>query len=239
MTSKGVDGKFGAKLKIENFNIDKLQATTSGRIIAETSVKDIIPNIKLGFKLEEGLPGSGNPKGSINATYTHNLATIFSEIDVVDGPTLYESISFEYEGILAGAEIKYNTNANGNGKESGLSDVGGLIGYKTSDLTASIQSSKKGKGINLSLNKILNPETTIAVLIDAKTEGKLDSFTVGGIYKLDKETSFAGKVNSKGEVTASYTQIIKPGVKLVASAGVDTKNFAGDDHKFGLQLILG
>ncbi len=220
---------------MDNFSVDKLQTTTAGRLLIETSIKDLVPNLKLGFKVEEGLPGTGNPKGSINATYNHELVTVYSEVDVADGPTLYESVSAEYQGALVGAEIKYNINP----KESGLVDAGAVVGYKTSDFTATLQASKKGKNVSFSLHQIINPETALAVLVDAKTEGKLDALTIGGTYKLDKETSFAGKVNSKGEVTASYSQIIKPGVKLVASASVDTKNFAGEDHKFGLQLIVG
>lgn len=236
MSSKGVDAKLGAKFKIENLNVDKLQTTTDGALIAEGSVKDIIPNLKVGFKIEEGIASSQKSKGSLNSTFTHDYFTAFSELNLTDGPTLHEAVSFEYQGLLAGAEIKYNVNAK---DQSPITDLGATVGFKSSDFTTALQTSKKGKGVTFSLHHAVNSNTALAVLLDAETEGKVKSLIIGGTYKLDKETSFAGKINSNGEVTASFSQILKPSVKLVASAHVDTKNFAGDSHKFGLQVLLG
>ena len=68
---------------------------------------------------------------------------------------------------------------------------------------------------------------------------KVKALTVGATYRANSETSYAGKVNSDGIVSANVIQIINPTVKLIASAQVDARNFAGDSHKFGLQLILG
>jgi len=239
LSDKGSDNKFGSKFKVDFLSVDKLQATSAGRFILEASVKDIVPNLKFATKFEDGVSGSGEPKGSVSATFNQPMFTVFTEIDLMKGPTLSESVTFQYEGFIAGAEVKYDSQLEEKEPKPALSGVGALVGFAAKDFSTSLKAADMGKKLSLAVHHVVNPQSTLAVLFDLEPSGTTRTLTVAGTYKLDDATSFAGKVDSKGIVTASHTQILRPFVKLMTSAQVDTKNFAGDSHKFGLQLILG
>jgi len=239
LSEKGSDNKFGSKFKVEFLSIDKLQATSAGRFIIEASIKDIVPNLKLGSKFEDGVTGSGDPKGSVSATFNQPMFTIFTEIDLMKGPTLTEAATFQYEGFIAGAEVKYDSQQDEKEAKPAITGVGALVGFFGKDFSASLKAEDMGKKCSLAVHHIVNPQTTFGVLFEIEPTGTNKTLTAAGTYKLDDQTSFAGKIDSKGVVTTSFTQILRPSVKMMTSAQVDTKNFSGDSHKFGLQLILG
>jgi len=218
LTDKGSDNKFGSKFKIDFLSIDKLQATSAGRFVLEASVKDIVPNLKFGTKFEDGVSGSGDPKGSVSATYSQPYFTVFTEIDLMKGPTLSESATFQYEGFIAGAEVKYDSQLEEKEPKPALSGVGALVGYSAKDFSASLKAADLGKKLTLAVHHVVNPQNSLAVLFELEPAGTAKTLTVAGTYKLDDATSFAGKIDSKGIVTGSFTQILRPSVKLQTSA---------------------
>jgi len=203
------------------------------------SINDIVPHLKISTKFEDGIAHSGDAKGSITGTYTQDMFTVVGDVNLVDGILLTESATFEYDGLIIGGEIKYNPKVEDSEAKGSFVDYNGLVGYNGKDYSVSLQSTKKGKNVSLALHHILSPETSFAVLMDFEPKTAVKSLTVGATHSLNSETSVAGKIESNGVVSASLIQKLKPEVKLIASSSVNTTNFAGDSHKFGMQIVLG
>ncbi len=203
------------------------------------SISDIVPHLKISTKIEDGIALSGDPKGSVTGTYTQDMFTVVGEVNLVDGLVLTESATFQYEGFIAGAEIKYNPKIEDKEAKGGIVDANGLVGFIGKDFSVSLQSAKKGKSVNLALHQVVSPETALAVLLDFEPKTSVKSLTIGATHVLNSETSIAAKIESSGVVSTSVIQKVKPDIKLIASGSVNTTSFAGDSHKFGVQLILG
>jgi len=60
----------------------------------------------------------------------------------------------------------------------------------------------------------------------------------GCAYKLDKDTTVKGKVESTGLLSCSYKQKISAVTTMTLAAQVDAVNLAASKHKFGLILNL-
>jgi len=239
MSAKGTEQKLTAKFKVDNVNFDKLSANTAGRFGCEASIKDVVQDLKVGLKFEDGVASSGPGSASLNATYSRDFFTLNSEIDIVDGPTLYGAATFDYEGFIAGADVKYNTQLDDKMATPSIVDAGVVLGYFGPDFSTSVQTLEKGKKLNFVLHHKVDLNNTVAAQFEIEPKGTSKVMTLGGSRRIDSETSFTGKVDSKGIVSANWIQILRPDVKLIASISIDSKNFAADAHKFGLQLVLG
>jgi len=240
MSAKGTEGKITAKFKVDTVSIDKLFTTTNGRIGCEASIKDVVDGLKVGLKFEDGVAGSGLGSGSINATYSKDMLTLTEEIDIVNGPTITTGLTLEYDAFVAGAEVKYNTQFDEKEPTPTLEEAGAVLGYTAPDFAASVHALEKGKKLNFVLHHKVDANTAIAAQLETELKSNgAKTMTIGGTRRIDADTAFSAKVDSKGIVSANWIQVIRPEVKVIASASVDAKNFAGDAHKFGLQLILG
>lgn len=244
MCGKGVSGKIGSSFKAyDGINVDKLQCTTDGRIVVESTLLNAIEGFKFKLTAEDGsaVGASGKeykPQGTLGADYASDNLTFSGKVDVTNGPSLYASALTSYEGVLFGGEVKYNTDFDGSGSGS-LQDFGGAIGYKANDYSVVLKSAKKTSQLNLSIHHILSPEYAFgAVASYARDSGKT-SLNVGGSYKVDSANELQGKVNSSGVVSGNWITKVSKGVKVTASASFDATDIGGDNGKFGLSFVLG
>jgi voltage-dependent anion channel protein 2 len=240
MNPKGTEGKVTSKFKYDTISVDKLFTGSNGRFGLEASTKDnLVEGLKLGLKFEDGVAGSGAGAGSVNATYTTDNVTVTSEIDVVEGPTLYSGVTVAYQGFVAGADIKYNTQLDDKEATPSLTDAGAVVGYGTTDFSTSVHAQEKGKKLNFVYHQVVDADTAVVAQLELEPKGSNRLLTLGGAKRIDAFTTFSGKVDSKGVVSANWIQVIRPQVKVIVSAAVDSKSLAADSHKFGIQLLLG
>lgn len=231
---KSVGGKLTAKFKpFQGITVDKLSVTTEGRFITEATLHDAMEGMSLTVKAQDGADKA--PAGELCVNYKANNFVLDGSVEVVDGPTLYGAACFLYEGFVLGGELKYNTLFDDKDGKSSLEDYNGALAYKGPDYTASISTKKKASEFHIGVHHAVSKDVEIATTYAHASK----LLTVGGIYRLDPETKFQGKVDSQGIVSVNAIQQVKPKVQLIASAQVDAKNFIADSHKFGLQLILG
>lgn len=231
---KSVSGKLTAKFQpLQGITVDKLSVTTAGRFITEATLQNAMEGMSLTVKAEDGADKA--PAGEVCVNYKTDNMVIDASVEVVDGPTLHSAGAFAYEGFIFGGEIKYNTLYDDKDGKSSLEDYNGAIAYKGPDYTASVYTKKKASELHVGIHHAVSKDTEIATTYAHSSK----LLTVGGIYKLDKQTKFQGKVDSNGIVSMNAIQQVQPKVQLIASAQVDAKNFVADSHKFGLQLILG
>jgi len=233
---KGVSGKLTAGFSpFQGIDIGKLCVTTEGRFQTEASLKDAIEGVKFTVKAEEG--ANKPPAGELCVDYAANNTTVNASVDVCDvnGPTVYGASSYRYENFVVGGEVRYSTGFDSNESKPSVVDYNGTLSYLGPDFVATLQTKKKASNAIISIHQRTSKDLSIATQYNHASK----LLTVGGLYTLDANTKFQGKLNSNGTVSANAIQTVSGGVKLISSVEVDSKNFSGDSHKFGLQLILG
>jgi len=241
LAPKKVDAKLTAKFApAPGVSVDKLQLTSAGRIIAESTFKNVVKSTDVVVKVQDGAGKS--PNGELEVKHTAPKFTVDAAVDVVQGPSLTVSGTVApVDKWVVGATVKYNTNYDAK-KDPVFEDYGVTVAHQTADATLALAT--KSKLSALSLTAYVEPSDVAQVAFQAdaslKSDAKLGDVTlaVGGLYVLDKDSKVQAKVDSKGLVSANYHVNIRPGVKGVASVQIDALQIAGDSHKFGLSLIL-
>jgi len=171
--------------------------------------------------------------------HTSDKFTFDVGVDVVNGPVVSTSgsVAVGY-GVTAGFSLKVDTKLDETGSSPELKDYNLAASYTKSDVTCVLASKDKLKDLSLSVYNDLSKETQIGAQVNI-SKGALKSMHFGALYQIDQNTKLQTKIDDKGIVSANYILAIQPGVKGIASVQIDSLNFAGDAHKFGLSLILG
>mmetsp|Transcript_22651 Transcript_22651/g.44444 ORF Transcript_22651/g.44444 Transcript_22651/m.44444 type:complete len:281 (-) Transcript_22651:81-923(-) len=233
---KGVAGKLSASFSpFDGITMKKVCVTTEGRFQTEASLDNALEGVTFTVKAEDG--ANKPPAGELCVDYKSANATVNTSVDVCDvnGPTLYGASTVAYENFLVGGEVRYNTGFDSTDGSPSVVDYNAAVAYHGGDFVASLSTKKKLSNVTFNLHQRYSKDVELATTYNHSSK----LLTVGGIYKLDAATLLQGKINSNGIASANAIQAISPGVKLISSVEVDAKNFAGDSHKFGLQLILG
>lgn len=232
-SNNSVGGKLTSKFSLNNgITINKLGVTHQGRFFADASYNNVIDGLSLSTVVEDG--GKIPPVGELGINYKHDLFTLTTKIDAMNGPTLKESLSTQYEQFSVGGELKYNTGLD-NKADASLKDYNVGVAYKDGDLCVAATTKSKMSELHVGVHHNLSKAIQIGATYQ---HGQSKFLAFGAQYKLDKVTTFQGKLNSQGLFSINAHQKISPNMKLIASTQVNATNLAADSHKFGLQLQL-
>lgn len=235
---KATSGKLTAKFApFEGITVDKLCVTTAGRFIVETTLNNAFEGAAFTLSAEDGAGKA--PQGNVAMKYAADAFTFNSSVDIVNGPTLHAAGSFGYEGFIAGGEVKYNTQFDEKDGSPSVQDFNAALAFKGDDYIVSLTTKKKASEFNFGVHHEVSKDVKVASAFNFAPASGKKLLTLGGIYTVDESTKFQGKVDSNGLASANFIQVVRPQVKLIASAQVDASNLASDSHKFGLQMILG
>ncbi len=98
---------------------------------------------------------------------------------------------------------------------------------------------EKGNVLKASYLHTLSPasKTTFAAEITHVFSRNENTFTMGGLYELDKMTSMKGRLNNHGQMGVTLQHEFRPKNSVAFSGEVDTKAL---DHsaKFGIAIAL-
>lgn len=236
--NKATSGKLTAKFKpFEGISVDKLCVTTAGRFQLEATLENALEGASFTVNAEDG--ANKAPAGAVSMKYANDSFTLNSSVDIVDGPTLYSAGTFGFEGFVLGGEVKYNTQFDDKDAVPSLKDYNAALAYTGPDYTVSLNTKKKASEYNLAVHHAVSKDVQVASTFSLAPSSGNKLLTLGGIYTIDRDTKFTGKVDSNGLVSSNFIQTVRPAVKLIASAQVDAKNLESNSHKFGLQLVLG
>lgn len=225
--------------------VDKLQVTTDGRVVGEFSLNGVVDGASFNFKCEDGNAGANakgkayKQKGSVGVEYGTDALNFEGTLDVVNGPTVSANTVFSYDKFLFGGDFSYNTQFDDENSDAGLTGFGAKVAYNTSDATYVFSAGNKFDAYSLSVHQKVDSDTTVALQADYGAKKQSKSLTLGGSYRMDRDTELQGKVNSAGQVSFNFLQQVSPKVKLGASVALDATNFASDNHNFGMALTLG
>ena len=232
-SSNAVGGKLTSKFSLGNgVTINKLGVTHAGRFFADAGYSGAIKGLSLSTLVEDG--GKIPPVGELGVTYKHDLFTLTTKMDAMNGPTLKETLSTQYENFLIGGEFKYNTGLD-NKAEAALKDYNVGVAYRDGDLSVAATTKNKLSEFSVGVHHKLNKDVQIGATYQ---HGASKFLAFGAQYRVDNVTTFQGKVDSKGIVSVNAHQQVSPNMKLIASSQVNAASLSADTHRFGLQLQL-
>ncbi|CEP16024.1 hypothetical protein [Parasitella parasitica] len=193
-------------------------------------------NITKGLKVEviTSLLPSINEKGAkINATYKqpniHSIATL----DVFKKNMILNSV-IGRDGFLVGGEIAYGA------KEAKISRYHGAIGYATREYAIAVHATNSMSQYTASYYHRINPDLEASGKAVWNNKDSINGVVleVGAKFRLDDTCFIKGKMTNAGLVGASFTQTVRPGVKVNIGASVDTCRLSENAHKLGIALTF-
>ncbi|CAK4080366.1 unnamed protein product [Aphanomyces euteiches] len=235
--NKTILAKLGANFvvpQIGGLTISKLQVTTQGRVVVEADVANaLVDNLKVTAKLEDGSrKTNASQVTKFGLEYKQPAYTLTKEFDVVNNTASVSALTV-VSGVSIGAHGAFNVS------KSALADYGGALAYNGGDFKVALATKKSLKAVNANFHHQFDSQTVYAASIDYDVASGANALTLGGRYAADKQTTYAGKINSDGFVTLAVVQKVTPFLSLTTSAHIDAKHFEGDAHKFGLGLTIG
>lgn len=226
-------------------SIDKLAVSTHGRFSLESSTSNLIENLKVSLKAEDGiagnrLPVSGKDAGAYSAVSTVELeyklpnATVDASVDLVGGPSLVLNALAGRDSLLLGASLGVNTGVD-DGTGFAVKDYGGLLGYRVKDFTGVLQTTKKCTEVTISTLHKVNSSTAVASQAVYNRAKKSVDLVVGGSFKVSGETSLQAKVTSAADISASLKQDLGA---LSVTLATQLNAVTLTNPKFGLNFVL-
>ncbi|TMW54930.1 hypothetical protein Poli38472_014883 [Pythium oligandrum] len=170
--------------------------------------------------------------GVVGAEFKQDKFSFNADADFV-GNSVKAAGVFVQDNFVVGGQVAFNV------EKSALTEHNVGVSYAASDFATSVVTKKNFSALSASFHHQLSKDTVYAAVLDYDLKSAANTLTVGGRFKADSETTYAGKIDSEGFVSLASIQKIRPYVALTTSVHVDAKNFEGDAHKFGIGLTLG
>jgi len=241
-------GKLGASFNpVDGITIKKLEASTAGTLVGEASLSNVMKGLKFTVKIQEGkVGGKDKDIGDLSIDYTGDGFISNTKIDVINGPSITESLSVSYDAFLFGGKASYNTGIDPP-HSAALTGYSVGAGYNGGDFDATVVANgKPGKdgakwGVDVSYFQKFSSDINIAAILGIKdVQAPKPSLEVGATNQLDTESSVAGKVDTNGILSFGYEQKINSNITLLTSGQVDGTKFTDDssDHKLGFSVTF-
>jgi len=210
---------------VEKWNTDNI-------LKSELTVEDsVVKGLKLTLDSSYS-PASGKKSAVLKTAYKHEKFLLNTDVDLdMNGPVVHNSLVFGHLGWLLGYQSSFDT------AKSSLTRNNCAVGYQANDFTLHTNVND-GTEVGGSIYQKVNSQLALGVSLSWSSVNNATRFALASKYQLDKYAAMQAKVNNLSQIGLSYTQELRPGVKLVLSGLVDGKNINGGGHKLGLGLEL-
>lgn len=243
LSGKGFSGKLEGSFSRNNLEFKDVTIDTKSNVSGKMNLKGVADGLDLTFAAEEGLVAAGNSAARFGFNYAaKDLGTVNMDVNVIDGPVVSADALVNYNGVLVGGEVELDTGLRSS-KNMDWTKYNVGLGYDGGDFRVGVTSFKKFSQFKGGFYQKVNADTKVAATVDytvqdgeKKSAGDAVVLAVGGAYAMSADTTVNGMFNSKGQVSASYTQAFNSAVTLVAASQVNAMDLGSDDHKFGLTL---
>ncbi|GAN09528.1 voltage-dependent ion-selective channel [Mucor ambiguus] len=207
--------------------------TTSNHLNGKIELEN---NLAKGLKVEviTSLLPSINEKGAkVNATYKQPNFHTVATLDVFKSNLILNSV-VGHDGFLVGGEVAYGA------KESKISRYHGAIGYSTREYAIAVHATNNMSQYTASYYHRVNPDLEASGKAIWSNKASINgvALEVGAKLRLDSTSFVKGKITNSGVVGASFTQLVRPGVKINIGAAVDTNRLNENAHKLGVALTF-
>ncbi|CAM6026306.1 unnamed protein product [Sphagnum balticum] len=172
--------------------------------------------------------------GKLEFQHSQEYAGITLALGMTPSPIVEITGVLGTEGLVIGGELAIDHT-----RGISLNKYNAGIGFARPDFNASIILAEKGNVLKASYLHTLSPasKTTLAAEIKHMFSRNENTFTMGGLYELDKMTSMKGRLNNHGQMGVTLQHEFRPKNLVTFSGEVDTKAL---DHsaKFGIAIAL-
>lgn len=242
-----------------NFNVVGEHNTENARTLGSLETKYVVPEYGLTFvekwntdnllKCEitadnpfaQGLkvvfdaslvPNAGKKSAELRTAYTHEKAHIETNVAFdPSGPILNGAIVLGHQGWLAGYQYVFNT------AKSELTKNNFAVGFRAKDFTLHANMNDSNE-IGGSVYQRINDRLETGIQLAWVPTSNQTRLWLASKYQLDQQTAVGVKVNNNCQVSFSFQQFLRAGVKLTLSALFEARNLNAGGHKVGLGLEL-
>jgi voltage-dependent anion channel protein 2 len=227
-----ISGKLTAKYSFFPWMTGEGVFNTSGAIESTFEAKDLYKGLVCSAKCERGKGAKGMlTKADMIAEYKSDMLSCKASYDLYK-TDLLASASTAYGALTCGVDTAFSTS------KMALSKYAASCEFVQPDFIVMSKWESKDKKLSCSYFHKVSPDMQLGIAV-AKPLPKPDvTVELGTAYKLDKDTTVKVKVNSDGNLFASFQQKLNAITKMTLAAQVDCNNFADNKHKFGMGLVI-
>jgi len=230
---------------MDGVTIKKFQATTSGKIVAETAFDKIMDGVKMDLNFE-GTSAGAAKKTELKINYKGDGFESNTKVNVLStiggNPAITQALAFNYNNFWLGTQGTFDAS-------KGLSKYDFGANYSESDFASSLKATPKGENWDLSASywQKVNSDVQVAGVVNMKAVGSEQAstdLTIGTKYALDKTNTIATKIGldaAKGKevpLSFGYSTKITDAIAMDAAASVNALNFGGQGGKFGASFTV-
>ncbi|KAJ1755186.1 Mitochondrial porin [Coemansia sp. RSA 2523] len=262
------DYPFGAlKLEVKtttangvSFTVNGAQDIKSGAIISELKTKyadkvngltyteswntanlvtgqvEIANKFAKGLKLElSGSSALNSAKRALRTKINYQQDNLFARVNVdALNPAVTADVTISRDGALAGAELAYDLNS------GAVTKTNSTLGFAGPDYMITMQGNNSLNMFQLAFYQRVtaNVEAGARAVYDYKNPEGGVSAELATKYVLDKDAFVKAKVDNSGRMGLSFTQTLRPGVKLSLAGLFDTTRLQENAHKMGAALTF-
>ncbi|KAJ1825198.1 Mitochondrial porin [Coemansia sp. RSA 2611] len=262
------DYPFGAlKLEVKTttsngvtFTVNGAQDIKSGAIISELKTKyadkvngltyteswntanlvtgqvEVANKFAKGLKLElSGSSALNSAKRALRTKIDYQQDNLFARVNVdALNPSVTADVTVSREGALVGAEFAYDLNS------GAVTKTNSTLGYAGPDYTITVQGNNSLNLFQLAFYQRVTKsvEAGARAVYDYKNPEGGVSAELGTKYILDQDAYVKAKVDNAGRLGLSFTQLLRPGVKLSLAGLFDTARLQENTHKLGAALTF-
>ncbi|KAJ1854792.1 Mitochondrial porin [Coemansia sp. RSA 1822] len=262
------DYPFGAlKLEVKtttangvSFTVNGAQDIKSGAIISELKTKyadkvngltyteswntanlvtgqvEIANKFAKGLKLElSGSSALSSTKRALRTKINYQQDNLFARVNVdALNPAVTADVTISRDGALAGAELAYDLNS------GAVTKTNSTLGFAGPDYMITMQGNNSLNMFQLAFYQRVtaNVEAGARAVYDYKNPEGGVSAELATKYVLDKDAYVKAKVDNSGRMGLSFTQKLRPGVKLSLAGLFDTTRLQENAHKMGAALTF-
>ncbi|KAJ2557213.1 Mitochondrial porin [Coemansia sp. RSA 1933] len=262
------DYPFGAlKLEVKtttangvSFTVNGAQDLKSGAIISELKTKyadklngltyteswntanlvtgqvEVSNKFAKGLKLEvSGSSALSSAKRALRSKINYQQENVFARVNIdALSPSATADVTISRDGLLAGAELAYDLNS------GAVTKTNSTLGFAGPDYMITLQGNNSLNLFQLAFYQRVtkNVEAGARAVYDYKNPEGGVSAELGSKYILDNDAYVKAKVDNAGRLGLSFTQLLRPGVKLSLAGLFDTARLQENTHKMGAALTF-
>jgi len=228
-----VSGSLEGKYRLWDYNSDLVcKWDTSNLFTSTLEIQDVmVTGLKVILETTAN-PASNLKDGKVTAEYCNDALSLSGDVDLnLSGPLINGSAVVSHGPWLAGYQMSYDT------AKSKLTKNNFGLGLKTEDYILH-GNMNDGQIFGGSLYKQLNAQLQLGATLGYRASANTTTVGLGAKYEVDRETSLRAKLNNSRQLGLSYSQLIRPGIRLCLSSLIDGMNLNQGGHKIGLALEL-
>ncbi|KAJ2635559.1 Mitochondrial porin, partial [Coemansia sp. RSA 1287] len=160
---------------------------------------------------------------------------LFARVNVdALNPAVTADVTISRDGALAGAELAYDLNS------GAVTKTNSTLGFAGPDYMITMQGNNSLNMFQLAFYQRVtaNVEAGARAVYDYKNPEGGVSAELATKYVLDKDAFVKAKVDNSGRMGLSFTQTLRPGVKLSLAGLFDTTRLQENAHKMGAALTF-